>query len=131
MNLGRYLSDKPVWVTPTPEIRALDNKSLLIIQGDNLSEVELTIEGSPASSVEGGKVSVVGWNVMVSDEPWKEVTLIPKKAAKISDAHYWQQYVTQDALDSIRLHNSRLLGNVDFELVIPDEAATHSSSQGN
>jgi hypothetical protein len=46
--------------------------------------------------------------------------MIPKSAKTYEISHY-ERFLTQHALDSIRLHNGRLLENVEIELVIEDD----------
>jgi len=54
------------------------------------------------------------------------VEIAPTKAPKYVETGLYERFLTQDALDSIRPHNARLLGNVEIELVIENDEESSS-----
>jgi hypothetical protein len=117
--VGECLSIQPVWFERTSKIDALHEKELLLIKGDEPNgTVWLRVETVEPNSPQGGKVCIVAWNIIVSTEVFENVEMKPTKAPKYVETGLYERFLTQAALDSIRPHNGRLLGNVEFELVI-------------
>jgi hypothetical protein len=123
--MSKYFFDKPIWFERTAKIDALNGKELLLIKRDNTETTNLRIESGEPNSPQRGKVCIVAWNITVSNEPWEKIEMIPK-AAKYVETGQYERFLTQDALDSIRPHNARLLGNVEIELVIEDDEESFS-----
>ena len=119
--MNNYFSDERIWFEPTAAIAALDDKELLIVKGENVDITQLQVETASPNSPERGKVCVVAWNVVVPNEPWEDVELIPTKPPKYFETGYWQRFLTRDAVNSIRPHTSGLLENVKIELTLADD----------
>lgn len=120
--MSKYFSDKPICFERTEKIDSLHDKELLLIKGDKPNgTVRLRVETGEPNSPQRGKVRVVVWNIIVSTEAFEDVEIMPTKARKYAEIGQYEQFLTQDALDSIRPHNARLLGNVELELVIEDD----------
>jgi hypothetical protein len=124
--MSKYFSDKPIWFERTEKIDSLDGKELLLIRGENMETRNLRVECAEPNSAQRGKVCVVAWNVIVSDVEFVRVEIAPTKAPKYVETGLYERFLTQDALDSIRPHNARLLGNVEIELVIEDDEESSS-----
>jgi hypothetical protein len=118
--MSKYFSDKPIWFERTSKIDALSGEELLLIKGDNIESTNLRVESAEPNSPHHGKVCVVAWNVIVSDEPFEKIEIIPTKAPKYAEIGRYERFLTEDALDSIRPHTARLIGNVKLELVIEE-----------
>jgi hypothetical protein len=119
--MSKYFSDKPIWFERTAKIDALNGKELLLIRADHIDSANLRVESAAPNSPQHGKVCVVAWNIIVSDEPDEKIEIMPTKAPKYAEIGRYERFLTQDALDSIRPHTARLLGGVEIELVIEDE----------
>jgi hypothetical protein len=120
--MSKYFSDKPIWFERTERIGALHDKELLLIKGDEPNgTVRLRVETGEPNSPQRGKVRIVAWNTIISAEPFENVEIMPTKAQKYAETGHYEQFLTQDALDSIRPHTAQLLGNVELELVIEDD----------
>lgn len=127
--MSKYFSEKAVWFEPNKEIQALDEKKVLFIKGTSQWEMNLRIDSADPNSPKRGKVTVVAWQAGLShmNEPWEKIEIFPTKPPRYSEASLLQQYLTQDALDSMRPRSSETPEYIDFELVIPDtpEYADH------
>lgn len=124
--MSEYLSEKTVWLEPTKEIHALDDKEIMFVQGSSQWEMHLRVDSAPPNSPEHGNVAVIAWQVVIPDleDGWQgeDVNLTPSKAPKYLETYHWQRCLTQRGLDSIRPRSSQWPEHIKLELVLPAEA---------
>jgi hypothetical protein len=116
----KYLSAKPIWFKPTPKINALNEKSLCILQGTDVTLATLRIHGPDPDGFYPGQCAVIAWHTWddrPDDEPWSGASAAPP----IAGSRYWQRFLSQTALDLMRPHNDPSLPESNFLLWIRDE----------
>lgn len=59
--MNEYLSIKTIWLDPTPKIRALHEKSILLVEGDAKSPARLRVTDADPTGINDGKCSVMVW----------------------------------------------------------------------
>ena|SRR5437016_4078302 len=94
-----YLSTQPVWLKPTPQIRALDDKSIVIADEGSRTPAHLRVTDADPHSRDAGMCSVIAWQASMSPmhEKWADVG----SPTPTSQAHQWERYLTEDALPLI------------------------------
>jgi hypothetical protein len=120
--MSRYLLGTPVFLQPTLKIDQMDKKTLCIREGDSFHIATVRVEDADPQGINRGKCAVMVWNSTPDepdDEPWVPVSsgLLPP----ISRTHYYERFLSQDAVDLIRPHNDPLLPESELLLVIPSE----------
>jgi hypothetical protein len=99
VNAERYLSTKRIWIKKTPEIRALDGKSILIVDSEERQmRAHLRICDADPNGTDAGKCAVVVWATRVGEIKWENASVVPTPTIQ---THSWQRFVTEDALDLI------------------------------
>jgi hypothetical protein len=113
-----YLSTQPVWLNPTSQIRALDDKSIVIADEGSRTAVHLRITDADPESRDAGMCSVIAWQASMSpmDVEWANVGSPPPT----SQAHQWERYLTADALALIH-QNEKDPEYGDLVLEVPPE----------
>ena len=99
--MSSYLSTTPVFLTPTPEIRALNEKSILIIvPSGGETPAKLRVADADPNSPDAGKCSVAAWQASMDDVEWADAGL--GKPPPTTQTHIWQRFLTADAVKLIR-----------------------------
>ena len=95
------LFDQPIWLTPTPNIRALDGKSVLIKNLATNSEKSATLrvsDGNPYT-VDADKCSVAVQQASIGDFKWADAggtTPPPTEQIRV-----WRAFLNEAAMDLI------------------------------
>jgi hypothetical protein len=113
MNAEKYLTTKRIWMKPSPEIRNLDGKFILIVDSEE-SEVPANLsvsEGDP-NGANAGKCSVVVRVTRVGKVEWRSAS------PPTTPTSGCERFLTQDAVDLIR-PNDRDPTQGEFILVLP------------
>ena len=118
---SKYLSQEVVWLTPTDEIRGLDDKDVWIKHGESEWPAHFRVGGADPQSRERGKVYVMAWQVPVPDLEFEPVEMMPTKPPHYVDISSWQRYLIQDALSLITPRSSEWLENIELRLDLPNE----------
>ena len=95
-----YLSTQPVWINPTPDIRALDGKSIVVANEGSRTSAHLRIGDADPAGKDAGMGSIIAWQASMSpmNAEWTDTGSTPPT----SQAHQWERYLTQDALPLIK-----------------------------
>jgi hypothetical protein len=114
-----YLSAQPVWLKPTAQIRALDGKSIVIVDEGSRTPAHLRVSDADPQSCDAGMCSVIAWQTSMSpmDVKWTDVSSPPPT----SQAHQWERYLTEHALPLIH-ENKEDSEYSDLLLEIPSKA---------
>jgi len=69
--VSTYLSTTRVFLAPTPEIRALHDKSILIVtpSGDHMW-AKICVEDADPEGRDAGKCSVIVWTALTDEREW-------------------------------------------------------------
>jgi hypothetical protein len=94
------LSDQPTWFEPTDKIRALDDKSVLIIDGDHQTPAKLRLGSADLHGANAGKYSVKAQQAMIGNIPkWTDAGKTPPPVEQIQ---VWQKFLNEAAVNSLR-----------------------------
>jgi hypothetical protein len=100
--MQNYLSLRPVFLTPSPEIRELDDKSILItVPSGSATPAEIDVSDADPQSLDAGKCSVAAWQASVDDVEWADVG--SGQPIPTSQSHEWRRFLTADAVKLIRV----------------------------
>jgi len=114
--MEKYFSKNPIWYVPSQNALGLSGKSVLLILPDgSMSPHDLRIDVAPLDSREHGKIAVSIFQDSVKEEPEASI----KGQPSIFRIHHSEQFLTQDALDLIRLPTEPLPVPADFVMMIP------------
>jgi len=94
-----YLSDKPVWLKPTASIRAIDGKSIVIVEGQHRIPAHIRVSDADSQSHDSGLCHMKVWQASIDpmNVKWADIGSSPPTA----QAHQWEMYLTEDALPLI------------------------------
>jgi hypothetical protein len=114
-----YLSTQRVWLKPTAQIRALDGKSIVIVDEGNRTPAHLRVSDADPQSGNAGMCSVIAWQASINpmDVEWVNVGSPPPT----SQAHQWERYLTKHALPLIH-ENKEDPEHGNLVLEVPSEA---------
>jgi hypothetical protein len=103
--MSAYLSTAPVFFTPTPEIRALDGKSILIAdEGGGETPAKVRVADADPNGPDAGKCSVDAWQASMDDVEWVDAG--SGQPPPTTQTHMWRRFLTPDALKSIRANQA-------------------------
>jgi hypothetical protein len=115
-----YLSLKPVFLEPTPEIRELNEKSILITApSGSATPAEIDVADADPQSRDAGKCSVAAWQASMDDAEWVDVD--SGQLPPTSQSHEWRRFLTEDAVKLIRVSDDD--PNYQLLLELPSEEA--------
>jgi hypothetical protein len=115
-----YLSLTPVFLTPTSEIRALDEKSIVItVPGGSATPAKLRVAGADPQSRDAGRCSVAAWQASVDHIEWADAG--SGQPIPTGQSHEWRRFLTPDAVNLIRPNEDDLA--YDLSLQLPTEEA--------
>jgi len=99
--MSTYLSTTDIFLVPTPEIRALQDKSILIVtpSGDKMW-AKICVEDADPEGRDAGKCSVIVWTTSTDEREWVD----PRsgRPPPPTESHRWPQFLTSDAVNLIR-----------------------------
>jgi hypothetical protein len=113
-----YLSETPIWIKPTQDIHALDDKSVVVVQGGERTPAKIRVSGADPHGANAGLVSVAVWQASIDDAEWTDVG----SPLRTSQTRTWQRFVGEDALALIRPNDSEWSSYGELLLEIPDAA---------
>jgi hypothetical protein len=113
-----YLSTQPVWLKPTAQIRALDGKSIVIVDHGNQTSARLRVSDADPQRRDAGMCSVIAWQASISPMNVKWADAGPPPST--SQAHQWEQYLTEHALALIH-ENKENTEYGDLVLEVPSD----------
>jgi|SRR6478735_9945195 len=118
--MNKLLSTHPAWLKPTPQILALDGKSIVIADEGSRIPAHLRVADADPQSRDAGMCSVVAWQASMSpmDVEWANAGSPPPT----SQAHQWERYLTEEALGLIQ-KNEEDSEYGDLVLDVPAQAA--------
>jgi hypothetical protein len=104
--MKQYLSKTAIWITPTKEQIALDEKSIVIVypQG-NIVEGNVSIQSADPHGTNAGKYSASIWAIPIPTEPMRR----------------WEKFLSLDVLDLIR-RNDPWLSPAELLLALPNDS---------
>lgn len=95
-----HLSDQPTWFDPTEEVLALDDRSVLIIDGNHQTPARLRVGRADPRGADAGKCSVKAQQAMVGHSiEWTDAGTAPPPAEQIS---VWGKFLNKAAVNSLR-----------------------------
>ena len=99
--MSTYLSTTDVFLAPTPEIRALHEKSILIVtpSGDKMW-AKICVEDADPEGRDGGKCSVIVWTASTDEREWVDAR--SGRPPPATESHRWPQFFTSEAVKLIR-----------------------------
>jgi hypothetical protein len=113
-----YLSLTPVFLTPTREIRALDEKSILItVPSGSATPAKIRVAGADPQGRDASKCSVAVWQASVDHVEWADVG--SGQPIPAGQSHEWRRFVTVDAVNLIRPNEDD--PTYDLSLELPTE----------
>jgi len=115
--MDNYLSESRVWLQPTPHIRFLDNKLILVVDGVSEYQSRLSVTYDQAGNPESERCTVSVFQPFNADSHWK--TPLPDTIQPPSMAHFREQYLSQAAVELIGDSVDELHG--ELMIVIPQE----------
>jgi hypothetical protein len=94
------LSDQPAWVEPTDEIRALADKSVVIIEGNHRIPAKLRVRSADPQGANAGKCAVKAQQAMIGNTiEWTDAGTTPPPTEQINA---WEKFLNKAAITSIR-----------------------------
>ena len=94
------LSDQPTWFEPTDEIRALDDKSVLIIDRNHQTPAKLRVESADPQSTNAGKCAIKAQQAMIGNSiEWTDAGTTPPPVEQIN---VWEKFLNKAAINSLR-----------------------------
>ena len=117
--MKRYLSSNPVWLKPTASIRALDGKSIVIVEKSHRTPTHIRVSDADPQSQHSGLCHVKVWQASIEpmNVKWADTSSPPPT----SQAHQWEMYLTEDALPLIH-PNEEDPEHGDLLLEVPNKA---------
>ena len=99
--MSTYLSTTDIFLAPTPEIRALHDKSILIVtpSGDQML-AKICVEDADPEGRDAGKCSVIVWTASTDEGEWVDAG--SGRPPPPTESHRWPQFLTSDAVKLIR-----------------------------
>jgi hypothetical protein len=116
--VAALLNERAAWMTPTPEIQALHDRSLLVEQdGDNKTPGFLRVSSADPAGADAGKCSVLFWQTWVEgDNTWANAS----EPIPTGQSRSWQRYLSPDAVKLIEKNpDGPQFG--ELRLVLPPE----------
>jgi hypothetical protein len=115
-----YLSPNSVWLKPTAGIRALDDKSILIVEGEHRTPAHIRVSDADPQSQNAGLCRVAVWQASIkgSSMKWADTGA---GSPPTSQSHQWEMDLTEDAL-SLLHPNEEDPTHGELRLQIPQEA---------
>ncbi len=99
-SVNPQLSDQPTWFEPTAKIRALDDKSVLIVDGNHETPATLRVESANPQGAHTGKCSVKAQQAMIGNNiKWTDVGTTPPPVEQIN---VWEKFLNEPAINSLR-----------------------------
>ena len=95
-----YLSPNPVWLKPRASIRALDGKSIVVVEGQSRTHAHIRLSDADPQSPHSGLCRVVVWQASI--EPMNIKWADAGSPPSTSQAHQWEMCLTEDALALVR-----------------------------
>ena len=94
--MSTYLSTTDIFLAPTPEIRALHDKSILIVtpSGDHMW-AKICVEDADPEGRDAGKCSVIVWTASTDEREWVDAG--SGRPPPPTESHRWPQFLTSDA----------------------------------
>jgi len=94
------LTNQPVWLKPTPKIRALDGKSVLIknLTNDREKSATLRVSDGDPQTTEADKCSVAAQQTSVGNVEWTDAGKTPPA----EQIHVWRAFLNGPAIDLLR-----------------------------
>jgi hypothetical protein len=98
-HMKTYLSETPTWLKPADSIRALNAKSIVVVQGHERIPGHIRVSDADPKSEHQGLCRVEVWQA--STDPmkpeWASGSVPPT-----AQSHRWKKYLTENALSLIR-----------------------------
>ncbi len=96
-----HLSPNPVYMKPTANLRSLDKKSIVVVDGSHRTPAHIGVSDADPRSEHAGLCYVNVWQASLEDMniEWTDAGSGPPPTSR---AHRWDAYLTQDALPLIR-----------------------------
>ena len=116
--MNEFLSNETIWLVPTPKIRSLHEKKILLREGETKSPANLCVADADPTGPNVGKCSVAIWQSILGPANWQGAPSNGPVSAQSCNS--WRLFLNQDAVDSIRLNDPPQLYG-EFLLVIPLE----------
>jgi hypothetical protein len=114
-----YLSANPVSLKPTSSIRALDGKSIVIVEEPHRTPAHIRVSDADPQSQHSGLCHVKVWQASI--EPMNAKWADTGSPPPTSQAHQWEMYLTEDALALIH-PNEEDPEHGDLLLEVPNKA---------
>jgi hypothetical protein len=94
-----YLSENPTWLKPTDTIRALNDKSILIVEGAERIPAHIRVSDADAKGEHSGLCCVQVWQASIDpmNAEWSSGPIPPT-----AQAHHWKRYLTKGAISLIQ-----------------------------
>jgi hypothetical protein len=115
-----YLLPNPVWLKPTAAIRALDDKSILIVDGEHRTPAHIRVSDADPQSQHAGLCHVTVWQASIEGMTMKWAD-IRSGSPPTSQSHQWEMDLTDDALSLLR-SNEEDPTHGELRLAVPQEA---------
>lgn len=116
--MAALLNEQPVWMTPTPEIQALHERSLLLEQDDNSKTPgSLRVSSADRAGPDAGKCSILFWQTWIEgDNTWANSS----EPMPTGQSRSWQRYLSPEAVKLIEKNpDGPQFG--ELRLVLPPE----------
>jgi hypothetical protein len=96
--MDTLLNEREVWMKPTPEIQALDKRTIVVEQDGHKTPATLRVRKADPNGPDAGKCSVAVWQTWVEGEnEWANAgSKIPT-----GQSRSWQRYLPPQALKLI------------------------------
>lgn len=112
-----HLFESPTWLKPADSIRALNAKSIVMVQGHERIPAHIRVSDADPESEHRGLCCVEIWQA--STDPmkpeWASGSVPPT-----AQSHHWKKYLTKNALSLIR-PNEEDSNYGELLLEVPDE----------
>lgn len=115
--MNQYLSENRIWLHSTPRIGVLDEKSILIIDGESEHQARLVVSYENADNPDSEKCTLSVQQAFEDEPLWD--TPLPDTMPQPAQQHFRNQYFSQAAVDLIRDAIDEQHG--ELVLVIPQE----------
>jgi hypothetical protein len=92
------LNEQPVWMKLTPEIQALDDRTILVEEGDSLTTANVSVGTAHPDGPEAGKCSVALHGLPgIGNLEWTNAG----ESTASEQIQTWQRYLSPEALELI------------------------------
>jgi hypothetical protein len=123
--MNEFLSNKTIWLDPTPKIRALHGKTILIVEGDQKSPEHLHVAEDDPTGSNAGKCSVTATPVMTPNFTWSNVSSSQVPPTLLIN-HPRKRFLSQSAVGLIRRNDPpQRYGEFLLECPTTEESSGH------